>query len=59
MRLSNFVGEFGLAAQDTSEVHTTLCICCITYQPCSAGLETMPSLSDVRRVVTEYCILPM
>ena len=24
-----------------------------------AGVEPMPSLADTRRVVTEYCVLPM
>ena len=24
-----------------------------------ANIEPMPSLSDVRRVITEYCILPL
>ena len=43
-------------------VHTTLPVSVCSYLSTmlrTAGLEPMPSLSDVRRVVTEYCILPM
>ena len=73
VRISEFVGEFGSAHMHThTHTRTHLPLVHVTKLnfktfPCSylstmlrtAGVEPMPSLSDVRRVVTEYCILPM
>ena len=42
-RLSEYVGEY-------SYLGTTLR---------QANIEPMPSLSDVRRIITEFCILPL